>query len=428
MIKAKKPFKVIVIGAGMAGLTAANKLRHHGIETVILEARDRIGGRTWTSHKLGIPFDYGASWIHGMQDNPIAELSQQLKLNTHECDFSNYLLFDRNHHPIAISDIEHFSSEFTQILHQAGAYARRAKQDIDLATALTNIVSTKKRPQLWQDLYKARHMGISLYIGADPNQISAREWDQESILPGGNHILLSGYLPIVEQLAKSCHIELNTQVQHIIYEKNQVTVISNQGSFQANAVIITVPISILKKNLITFTPALPDFKKTALEHLEMGLLNRIALKFPKAFWPNKYQGIRVIPERKTIVPLFVNYHYFMPQPILIGMVSGDAAQQLELLDDTEIIKYTMTGLKRYFGDAIPKPIAYEITRWQHDPFSYGSYSYLPVGSSGVDYQAMAEPVAGCLFFAGEASHQQYPGTTHGAYLSGMREAERIINR
>ncbi len=110
-----------------------------------------------------------------------------------------------------------------------------------------------------------------------------------------------------------------------------------------------------------------------------------------------------------------------------GSVDDWTNYDFEKLSDNSIVGEAMRILKDMFGNNIPNPSAIFRTKWAEDPYSFGSYSYIPVGASGQDYDMMAEPVANKLFFAGEATHRQFPGQTHGAYLSGMREAERIMS-
>jgi monoamine oxidase len=118
-------------------------------------------------------------------------------------------------------------------------------------------------------------------------------------------------------------------------------------------------------------------------------------------------------------------HHFIKEPILIGYSGGDNARRLETYSDKAVIDIIMRDFKKLFGHDIPAPTDYVNTRWSHNPFSYGSYSYLKTGSSPTDYDVMAQSVSDRLFFAGEATSSKYPATTHGAYLSGIREAKKI---
>lgn len=125
------------------------------------------------------------------------------------------------------------------------------------------------------------------------------------------------------------------------------------------------------------------------------------------------------------IATFFNLHHFTKEPILVGYSGGESARQLETHSDKTVIDNVMDNFKKIFGNDLPTPEDYVNTRWSLNPFSYGSYSYLKTGASGIDYDVMAQSVANRLFFAGETTSSKYPATTHGAYLSGIREAEKI---
>jgi monoamine oxidase len=159
----------------------------------------------------------------------------------------------------------------------------------------------------------------------------------------------------------------------------------------------------------------------------MGLLNITAIKFPIAFWPKDLQFMFFSQFDDLSISAFFNLHYFIQEPILIGYSGGETARQLENFSDEELMQKTMRNFKKIYGAKIPEPVDYINTRWSNDPFSYGSYSYAKAGVSSDDYRVMANSIANQIFFAGEATSFNYPATTHGAYLSGIREAEKIGN-
>ncbi len=189
---------------------------------------------------------------------------------------------------------------------------------------------------------------------------------------------------------------------------------------------MTVPLGILKKNIIQFTPSLPQKKIEAINKLEMGVLDKIALKFDNIFWPKEAQVLSWIAKEYRNISWFINYASFSNEPVLVASVAGDLALKLEQLDDKALVERAMDTLRYLYGKNIPNPTDYIITRWGQDPFTYGSYSYIPVGASGADYDVLAQSVQNKLYFAGEATIKEFPGTVHGAYWSGIREAEKII--
>jgi monoamine oxidase len=413
---------VIIIGAGIAGLAAAKKLNEAGCKVTVLEARNRIGGRTWTEHDLGIPFDIGASWIHGTIRNPILGFIKQYNIALKKTDFASCLLFNEEGHIIPKEKVDEFDKKFMNLLSHASELARKKDQDISLQEAL---MTEGNKEELNDPMYFWRAIFFTGYTGADYNFLSAKYWDSEEILEGGNHLLLSGYEPIILGLAQDIDVQLNTEVMDINYHGKEIRIKTNRNEFIANAVIVTVPLGVLKNNKINFDPKLPQTKQQAIEKLQMGLLDKIALKFPTCFWPNDYQIIGYLSSNYWTAPGFLNYYCYFNQPILLGLPGAGLARQLEKLDDETIIYRTMEVLRKLFGSNIPNPVASKITRWAQDPFSYGSYSYIPVGASDKDYDILAESVDNKIFFAGEATHRQHPASVHGAYLSGIRAAEEI---
>ena len=206
----------------------------------------------------------------------------------------------------------------------------------------------------------------------------------------------------------------------------KIKVITDKKHYEADKVIVTVPLGILKKETIKFHPSLPDHKKQAIDNLGMGVLDKIVLKFPRAFWPQDKRVITYFSENYSGIYWFHNFYAHFSSPILIGFIGGDAARELEKRDNKSILQEVMELLQKLFGHSIPNPLDYFITRWANDPFAYGSYSYIPLGASGRDYDLLAEPIEDKVFFAGEATDKHFFATTHGAYFSGIRAAERII--
>jgi len=417
--------KIIIIGAGIAGLAAYARLIEYGFDAMILEARDRCGGRILTDDTLGIPLSGGAAWIHGIDNNPITMLAKRFHANMAPVNLNKFATFDRHGQIISQNIIQQFNEKFEQLLKQAKKLAYDSKHDISLATALSTFIENEKLSPTEQDLFKRKLMFFEGYIGANYEFLSARHWDQEEIWPGDNCFLTSSYQPIIDGLLQNCLVKLNTIVTNINTRENDIEIVSENTVFYADAVIITVPLGILKKNFIKFNPPLPIAKEKAIEHLDMGLFNITAIKFPTAFWQKEFQLMFFTQFDDSSIPTFLNLYHFIQQPILLGYSGGKTARQLENFSDEEIIEKTMQNFKKIYGTELPEPESYFTTRWSSDPFSYGSYSYVPAGASGDDYEAIAKPIANRLFFAGEATCSKHPATTHGAYLSGIREAERI---
>lgn len=415
--------KIIVVGAGIAGLAAAHKLVADGFEVMVLEARDCIGGRIRTDYSLGLPLNLGAGWLHGLDHNPIVKLAADAKIPYQLSEFSNTLFFDHSQTVIPSTEIINFFHEQEFYLAHASKIAQSMGNDLSLAAAL-DLVKPQNSTMRWRDMWNWALIYLELYTGADIRKISARYWDEEQIFNGGNYLVTGSYVSILQGLAKDIDIKFNTHVTKINFENKNIKITTDKGEWEAEKVIVTLPLGVLQSGEVRFEPALKEFD---FSHLAMGLLNRIILKFPTIFWPTQHQNFFSAPQQYPFVSSFINLQHYVNQPLLMGMVGGDNALQLELLPDNEIIALAMKELRKMFGNNIPESEMHLITRWGQDPYSYGSYSYVPYSCEGAEYDRFTKPIENRLFFAGEATNHEHPATTHGAYLSGIREAEHIIN-
>lgn len=417
---------VIIIGAGMAGLAAAKRLREQGLQPLILEARERIGGRIHTNFSLGTPVSCGAAWIHGHENNPITELAQKAQAKWKIVPRSEFLVYNRVGQLYPEGSLLSFEEKFEVWLQEAKDLAMTAKQDMSLKAALTQVLATKTLSSADEDMVNYKKCFFEGYIGAGYEHISARYWDLEEPWPGENCFLADSYQPLVEYLSKDCRIELNSPVKAIHTNGNGVRVLTDKKSYQADAVIITVPLGVLQHGGIDFQPGLPATKQNAVQRLGMGLLNMAAFKFPRVFWPEDCAAFIMTQLDATSIPIFFNYQRYTSSPVLMGYYGGERGHRIENLSDTELVKQIMNDLRKIFGPDIPEPSQHVRTHWSRDEFSFGSYSYLAIDASAADLDALASPVDGKLFFAGEATHSKHFATTHGAYLSGIRAANEIF--
>ncbi|HEX4149738.1 MAG TPA: FAD-dependent oxidoreductase, partial [Pirellulales bacterium] len=204
-----------------------------------------------------------------------------------------------------------------------------------------------------------------------------------------------------------------------------VAVETSQGNFEADFAVVTLPLGVLKQGKVEFQPALPENKQTAIGRLGLGLLNKTYLRFPRQFWPARADWLGYVSEPRGRWSEYFNVAKFADRPILLGFNAAAYARKMEKKTDNEAVSDMMSALQAMFGRRVPDPTAFAITRWASDPFSYGSYSFMKVGATPRDYDALAEPLGGRLFFAGEHTNRRYAATVHGAYLSGQRAARQL---
>ncbi|KAI5683816.1 hypothetical protein M9H77_05044 [Catharanthus roseus] len=426
---------VIVIGGGISGVAAAKVLQNASFKVVLLESRDRIGGRIHTDYSFGCPVDMGASWLHGVcNENPLAPLIRRLGLSLYRTSGDNSVLYDHDLESYALFDIDgrqvpqqiviEVGEIFKTILKETDKVRNENSDDMSVSQAISIVLD--RHPELRQE--GLAHEVLQWYIcrmeawfAADADMISLRSWDQEEVLSGGHGLMVQGYYPIVEALAKDLDIRLNHRVKRIVNGYNKVMVTIEDGScFVADAAIVTVPLGILKANLIEFEPQLPDWKLTAIADLGVGNENKIALLFDKVFWPN-VELLGVVAPTSYACGYFLNLHKATGNPVLVYMAAGRFAYDLENLSDEAAANFVMQQLKKMFPEAT-KPVQYLISRWGTDPDSLGCYSYDLVGNPSDIYDKLRAPV-GNLFFGGEAVSEDHQGSVHGAYSAGVMAAD-----
>ena len=257
------------------------------------------------------------------------------------------------------------------------------------------------------------------------------------LLPGGNS-------RIVAALCSGLPIFYNCTVDSIDYRAPGIVVTCMSADeagtmrcrrFTADAVLVTLPLGVLKHNSITFEPPLPSRKLAAIRNLGFGTLNKCVMLFREPFWDTSLDTFgRLASTRDARGELFLFYSYAhlcgTLGAVLIGLVAGEAAEAFESVEQDEAQRRCVAALQSIFGPrgvVVPPLLAFMRTAWAADPYARGSYSNVQVGASGDDYDEMAAPVAGRLFFAGEATCRTHPATMHGAFMSGLREAARIAD-
>ena len=418
--------KVIVIGAGISGLATARTLADKNINVMILEARNRIGGRMWTDSSLGVPLDLGASWIHGINGNPITELAKKFNAKTVPTYDENGVVFHADGREMASAEFIKIERLYESIYNKVGEIAEELDEDTSLQEIFDQVITER-------NLSVEELRGLNLYIqyetsldyAADPKNLSVWEWDSDEEFSGQHVIFPQGYNQITNGLAQGLDIRLNTEVKTIKYSQSGVEVQTSNGTFTSEKVVVTIPLGVLKQAEVKFEPPLPKSKTESINRINMGVLNKVYLKFPKIFWDAELENISYAGERTGEWAYWLNYAAYNGEPILLAFHGDDKAWALEELSDDETIASAMQTLRFLYGDDIPEPESYLITRWGRDKFSYGAYSYIPPFASGDDFDALFEPVDDVLFFAGEATSRKHFATVHGAYLSGVEAGELV---
>lgn len=416
---APKVRAVVVVGAGIAGLAAAQRLRATGTDVVVLEAQDRVGGRLRTDRSLGIAFDEGASWIHGITGNPITPLAEEAGMSTFHTVDEDRSCYDvggvlRPESTFAEAEDAYYAMHST--LMESGAPGQ------SFESVFNAEYPAEVSDRLWRFF-------LSTYLTfdcGDLDQLSSLLYDEGEEYGGPEVIATNGYDTLANHLAAGLEVRLGQRVTRIERTAEGVRVTHNGMVTEAERAIVTVPLGVLKKNVIAFVPALPPEKQTAIQGIGMSCVNKFLLVWDTAFWED-VQYISYTPEVRDRFNYFVNLKKLHPTVnALMTFACADEARATESMTDAEVIAAIMAHLRDIYGSDIPEPTALRRTRWGSNENSYGSYSFTSVDTTMEQFEAVAEPVDDRLFFAGEHTEVDHFSTAHGAYLSGLREAKRIL--
>ncbi len=419
--------RIVVIGAGIAGLAAARTLQNQGHDVQVLEARSRIGGRIWTSTRWqDIPLDLGATWIHGVTGNPITQLAQQIQAKRLTTSYNKAATYNTNGKVFSASQETQLAALRSKIF---AAITKAQNQDPDISIqqaiqALLNATPVNSETYRW--IHFIVNSELEQEYSGSIAALSAQWYDDDSEFGGDDVLFAQGYSTITQFLAQGLRIELNQAVKEIRWNQTPIQVITQNKKFDADRVVVTLPLGVLQANRVLFTPALPSDKRNAIAKLKMGVLNKCYLRFPTVFWPNNVDWIEYISAQHGEWAEWVSFKRVANQPILLGFNAADQGKAIEAWSDQQIVASAMQTLRTIYGANIPEPLDYQITRWASDPFAFGSYSFNSLGSTPKMRDTLAAPLNKQIFFAGEATHRNYFGTTHGAYLSGVRAAEEVL--
>lgn len=437
-----QPPHILVVGAGMAGLVAARLLQASGFRVTVLEARDRIGGRLHTSYALGVPVDLGATWIHGADENPLTRWFERSGIRTIHAPQGERGFYDHG----AMQRFSQVVRKGWRGLAHAGVAASRASlrqrrtgEPVSIADAMQPIIDDTRLPLFDRCLLAWIVSTTEGVQGAPAEHIPLQDWYPREAM-GINTVPEGGYRSLLETLETGLEIRCNSPVGKIVWGGTGVQAEILPGStdahhsetLTADAVLITVPLGILKDNRIVFDPPLPAPKQAAIQRIGYGegaVLNKVVLRFDQRFWPDRNERMIVLPAHPQERGRYTNWINLMPVTdalVLVGFSSGkQALWQDSVASDEEIVQAALTTLGRLSSTRLPQPTGAIVTRWQSDPWSLGSYSYSSLGSDDADRRDYARPVGERLYFAGEGTQVHDYGTVQAAMQSGAEAAAQI---
>ncbi len=406
---------VVIVGAGPAGIAAGKALQQARRSFVILEARERIGGRVFTDETLGVPFEAGAFYIHWAERNPWAAIASQLDVKTVDDRTlqGGFAVFDDGQ-PVSEAERSSRRGAYRRISDVLSAY------DHERDDSFADLV----RHQPPEIVMAAAGMAL-MSLGEDPERVSAADYDQ---LDSGTDLAVpSGYGKLVARYGDGLPVRLSNPVTAIDWSGEGVSVATaTAGTVKARAVIVTVPLGVLAHEDIFFAPALPDDTLAAIAGLRMGAMTKLAL--------------RVEGDRLGLSPFtqyfdqsagheLINFEFWtFDQNVILATFGGDYARGVAGMGEAGAVDHVTERLLKLTGSALRDKIkAGRLAGWSEDPFAHGSYSLaLPGHAKARD--ALFRPVGDRIWFAGEATAGPAAMTAGGAAITGMAAAQTIAGK
>ncbi|HWN94105.1 MAG TPA: FAD-dependent oxidoreductase [Methylomirabilota bacterium] len=410
----------LIIGGGIAGLSAAAELLRCGWQITLVEAKPRLGGRIHTLNCGKVPIELGAEFVHG-DNKTLAKTICDAGLSTHSVSNRNRILKDGRLKSVQIwervsaivkkIDPRAPDQTFSDFLEHAKVRA----VDRQIATGFVEGFNAAD----------AQHISAHALLRAEASA-SRSGGSEQSRLDAGYGALIDWFANKVRECGGI--LLMSSQAQVLKWKPNHVELLVQRGRskevFTAHAAVITLPLGVLKAGVLRFEPSLTH-KRDAIEHLLFGNAVRLTLRFREAWWPKKNFGF--VHSYDDALPTW----WSDPRgPILTGWAGGSKADSLANCSGRKLRELSLGILAKIFGrsaNRLAKQVeSAHMHNWSCDPYALGAYSYLPV--NGLDLpKLLAEPLAETLYFAGESTAMDgQMGTVFGALESGLRAAKEIV--
>jgi monoamine oxidase len=418
---------VIVIGAGAAGLAAAERLYRNGADVLVLEARDRLGGRIFTVHGDGdAPTELGAEFVHG---RPPAMMDFIQRHQLALIEFVDRRSLSRGGR---VEPLDDFWDIVKQVDEQIDP-----RTDVSYQQFLQAAEASRFAKEIARSYIEGFNAARCDVIGT--SAIALAERAAAAIEGDRQFRFREGYHQLVETLAGKIppdRIVTGEVVREVSWREGAVEVHAGDGKgtqrYRAPRLIVTVPHGVLRAGTLRFQPDLPA-KRTALEKIEMGHVVKITMRFREPFWmeklPSHHDQLGFSLCLDAPFPTWWGQHP-MDQHVLTGWAGGTAAERILHCHGEKILELAFVSISNTFGvyrkEVEALLVHWRSHDWSADPFSRGAYSYPAVGGLEAARVA-AQPIARTLFFAGEATDTRgFNGTVHGAMDSGCRAADEVL--
>jgi monoamine oxidase len=405
---------VVIVGAGAAGLAAASALKERELDFVLIEARNRIGGRTFTETALGQPYDAGAIYIHWAERNPWREIGDR---------FGFAMRPDSNGAPLSFEGGQQTSdSERKRRRRSFEILNADLERDPADVADISFVDSAKTKGP---DVVAAAGDLARLELGEEPERVSALDYAR--LWSGDDLLVPEGYGSLVARFGAGLPVQLDTSATAVDWHGPGVSVDTTKGTIRARAAILTMPVGVLAAETIKFRPSLPNASLDGIAGLGMGALMKIALRFD-----GERFGIRAeddVLERVGERAVFDFDCFPFGRDLVIAYIGGDHARQIAASGEGAAIDAALAAFVNVVGsEARPHFVAGRLHAWSEDPFCLGSYSHAKAGYADARAK-LANPVGERIFFAGEAvgGGDGFGDvmTAGGAYRSGLRAAASV---
>lgn len=408
----------IVIGAGAAGLVAAKELMAKGISVLVLEARDRIGGRAVTDDSLGVAWDRGCSWLHASNVNPWIDYARRSDFEIQPDRYAREIYDGAQRLDGAATAGHRAVMERAQReLGRAGARGL----DVPAEAALT-------RETLADPWYPMVMNELTGWEGVEPANFSvldAHGFDED----GEDYVVPRGLGTLVAHYAKGVEVKLKTPVTRIRWGGRGVAADTAAGPVTARVAVIALPSAAIAEGSVIFTPHLPAEVLQAHHDLPLGLLEKVALRFKRNVFPSEATEFLQMKRDDGRGLSYMTRHG--GENVCVAFAPGRVARDLEARGEAAAVEQALGELAQMLGGDVRKHFDKgAATAWASDPYARGAYSYCVPGRYGAR-ALLTRPVGGRIVFAGEHTEQAAYGTLHGAYRSGVRaavEAQRLLAR
>jgi monoamine oxidase len=429
--------RVLVVGAGIAGLTVANALARAGTECVVLEARDRAGGRLHTADLAGSPVDLGGSWIHMPAGNPMSAFARQAGVPCHSANpVPEMAGFDcAENRRLSAAETEAVLALYEEVFPEvAGPLAAEIGPDASAADGIEAFVATADLAP--GPARRARQMlyGVIEAESADLAERQSLRWMWNELEYDGNYLgdaPTGGYRRLVDAMATGVDLRLGVEVTDVAISAAGVRVRSADGSSQAGShVVVTVPLGVLKRGAPRFSPGLPPDRLAAIGRLGFGRFEKVVLRFDEPFWRAAgFPHLIIFPrDPGEWVVWAVGLDAFGAGPVLVFFAFHSAAGRVMSAGREGAVRWALGLLAEAIGGPCPEPAEVAVTSWATDPYACGAYTHIPPGASPADADLLGEPVGGRLLFAGEHTQSARLAYADGALTSGIREAKRLLGQ